>query len=583
MMRSFRPALLLSMIVASGSLGVACFSSSGGSGSTDAGMSDVAFDGFATDSTLPEDAAADAPIEAGIDSPVEAAGDGTVTMHDAGMDSAAVDAAPDAPGIVSFYVDPATGSDTNDGSMGAPFQSITHASQAMNTVDAGGGPFNLYLADGTYSATNQPANGLQVSFTHTTFVHGSAPGNVIILGQGPLGGQEGLTFSQGGGVQNVLFRNTWYGVEAIHGTFSVAGCSFDGAGQGGYFAAFINDTVGTFDTTGVNLTNFTQSALGGVYVDNTARVSWIGGGVPLTGGGAGYNIVFMRGGAQLTVDNVSVTTFLGYFLVGYDQSQVTVTNSTFTGSGWASGTGGLGTGGLFYLGQVQTGAPAISLTLTNTTFTSTQGSVVAYELLSNTASFTFNATSSHLDNSTQAAIWVQGQVNTTVPIAITATGTTFNGNGLPAIYAPHATVSLTGAGSSVSNNGAGAAGFGQTPGGIVLSDATAASSLTMRSTTVASNSGNLILFKGTAASTLDLGTSASAGANAFSGVTVGALPLAAVNTSALIAATAIGNTWIPNVQGANASGQYTTPTTIVGAASGQNVIQLAGASIVMAP
>ena len=585
-----RLALAVPMLVASGALGLACFTSSGGgTGSVDSGLPDVVFDGFAADTTLPEEASADAPQEALLDSSVEASGD-TGPLPEAGNDGtvveagtdAALDAAADAPVLgATFYVDPANGIDTNDGSMGAPFQSIAHAAQIINTVDAGSGPNTLYLADGTYSATNQPSAGLQVSFTKTTFVRGSAPGNVIILGQGPAGMQEGLTFQQGGGVLNVTFKNTWYGVEAIHGTFSVAGCTFDGAGGGGYFAGFINDTVGTFDTTGsVTLQNLTGTALGAIYVDNTAKVSWIGGGTTsITGGGPSIDVVFMRGGAQLTIDGVTLTSYLGYFLVGYDQSNVTVKNSTFTGSGCNCG---LQTAGVFYLGASQSGAPAPSLTLNNTTITGSQGNAVAFQIQGNTASVSFNATGSHLDGSTLAGIWVAGIPNAGVAVNVTATSTTFNGNGLPGIYAPRATVSLSGAGSSVSTNGALAASHGETSGGIVVTDATSVNSVTLRGVAMGGNTGNQISFTGTAASILDLGTSASPGGLVFSNVPAG-VGASAVALSALIPATAIGNTWMPNVQGANASGLYTTTTTISGAAVGLNVTEPAGASVVMAP
>jgi len=412
-------------------------------------------------------------------------------------------------------------------------------------------------------------------------MHGSTPGNVTILGRGPAGAQEGLLFGQGGGVQNVTFKDTWYGVQASHGTFDISGCSFDGAGGGGYFAGFINDTIGTLDTTGGVMIRNIRGSLGAIYVDNTAKVSWMGGGTTaITGGGPGINLVFMRGGAELTIDGVNLTNYLGYFVLGYDQAKVTVQSSTIMGSGWAQGVGGRATAGVIYLGGSQTGRPAPSVTLMNTNITGSLGNAVAIATTANTATVSITATNSHLDNSSLAGIWISGNANPNNPVNISATGSSFDHNGIAGITSPRGTITFAGTANSASSNGAMAAGLGQTPGGILLTDPASANSIVMRNATVSSNTGNQITLNGSTSSVLDLGTTASAGGVTFSGVPA---TFSAVALSAHIAATAIGDTWMPSVQGANASGRYTTPTTITGPASGLNVTEPAGASVVVAP
>jgi hypothetical protein len=77
-----------------------------------------------------------------------------------------------------------------------------------------------------------------------------------------------------------------------------------------------------------------------------------------------------------------------------------------------------------------------------------------------------------------------------------------------------------------------------------------------------------------------IGTATSVGGNTFSGVTVGA-GASALNLSALINGTAVGNTWMPGVQGADSSGHYTTTTKITGPAAGLNVTVPTGASVVL--
>src|SRR5262249_55448030 len=111
---------------------------------------------------------------------------------------------------------------------------------------------------------------------------------------------------------------------------------------------------------------------------------------------------------------------------------------------------------------------------------------------------------------------------------------------------------------------------------------TSVNSVTLRNAAVGNNTGNQIALAGTAASVLDLGTAASAGGVTFSGVAAG-VGASAVSLSALIAGTAVGDTWMPNVQGENASGKFTSATVIPGPASGLNVTVPTGASVAVGP
>lgn len=43
----------------------------------------------------------------------------------------------------------------------------------------------------------------------------------------------------------------------------------------------------------------------------------------------------MRCHAELTIDGVTVTNYLGYLLVGYDQVKIAIQNSTIMRAGWA--------------------------------------------------------------------------------------------------------------------------------------------------------------------------------------------------------------------------------------------------------
>jgi Protein of unknown function (DUF1565) len=85
-------------------------------------------------------------------------------------------------------------------------------------------------------------------------------------------------------------------------------------------------------------------------------------------------------------------------------------------------------------------------------------------------------------------------------------------------------------------------------------------SLVMRGCTLTGNGGGVDVFVD---STADLGTSDSPGNNVFQNTGVGVTVESSIGVGG-IAVQAIGNTWNPSVQGADASGKYATVATIIG-------------------
>jgi hypothetical protein len=526
------------------------------------------------DSTAPgdaADAAAVVPSESGA-------------SDDAGVDSAVADSGADvgidaAPLGVTYYVDPVNGLDTNSGlSASAAFKSIYEAELTLDARDASAGPFTVQLAAGTYSAANQTS--MQIHFRSPVALVAPAGNTAIFLGNGMGTGEEAIYFNNGGSVQNLTVKDTAEGLEGLAGTFTVSGCVFDGAGTGGYFVGFIGNTVGTLDTSlqANPFPNVVYGSLGMIYVDNTAKLTWFGGDTTTVSTSLQPTLVFMRNTAQITIDRVNVTNWLGYVVVGYDQSNVTINNSTISGSGLSTGGAGPGEGGAIWLGGSQNGAPAPTLALTNTTITGSKASAVFVGTTTNTAAVNLTFTGSHLDNGASGGLWVQGGTNAALAVNLSATSTTFDGNGFWGISSPRATITFAGTGNSVSNNGATPGTY--TPGGILLTDAASTNALTLRNAAVGGNAGNQISFAGAAASTLDLGSATTAGAVTFSGVATGKT---AVNLTAAIAGTAIGDTWLPSVQGADTNGHFAAGTTLTGAVTGQNATLVAGATLNVSP
>ncbi len=584
MVQARRRLLTLGSIASLGAVAAslaACFSSSSGGATPDAGPDvlfeiDAAADGE-VDATA--DTTTDAAVESAADvtldtiSPVEAAQDSAGETSFDSPAEATIEAGPTGP---TLYVDPVNGLDTNPGTQTAPFKSIYQAT-LVTVADAGTG-LNVYLADGTYDASNQA--GFWGAFRVPTFLRGSAPGKALLVG---TYANEVMYFAAGGGIENVTFQHTTYGFQSQHGTFTASGVTLDGLpGFNGWSMSFINDAVATLDS----VTEINTMATGGqdigacIYVDQTANVVWHATGNNITASASPGFCIFERAQAQLAIDGLTVTNLPSAAAVLYDQAQLTLTNSTITGTGGKYPCSGPTCFAAVWLGGSQTGVPAGTLTLNNTSITGGPGSAVAYSTTTNTGVVNLTMTGSHLDNNNAyAGVWLNGSTNAALDLHLTATGTTFDGNAMSGITAaPKATISVTGG--SISNNGAGAGALGQTPGAIVMLDAASANALTMRNVTMATNAGNFVSVPGTAASTLDLGTTASVGGNTFSGVTVGA-GKSALNLTALINASAVGNTWMPSVQGSDSTGPYTTAMTITGPAAGLNVTVPMGASVVV--
>ncbi len=579
MLTHLRSGLIVGLVAGLSTAIGACFSSNDNRPGPDASLEATPGDDATTDS--PGEPSVEGSVDAAADvssdtsAPPDAAGEGSADSQGDALVDAPQDAGPEAaaPGV---YVDPINGLDTNPGTAALPFKTIYHATIALDAPDAGAGQ-TVYLADGTYDSTNQ--TNFWGSFTRPTFVRGSAAGNVILKGNYT---GEVMYFAQGGGISNVTFRNTSYSFQAQGGTFAASGVTLDGLPQfNGWGMSFVNGAVGTIDTLGiVNMNSAGGQDIGAIlYADNTANVTWHAGTTTITSPAASPgNAIFARGAAQLAIDGLTLTNYPGFAVVLYDQAQLALSNSTITGSGPAPGIcSATGCRASIWMGGSQTGAPTGTLTLNGTTISGSPGSAVGYSTTSNTAAVNLTMTNSHLDNNAYSGLWIGGNTNAALAINVTATGTTFSGNAMSGITAgPKATISLTGG--AVSNNGAGAAALSQTPGGVVMQDGASPNSLKMRNVTLAGNTGSAITFAGNASSTLDLGTAASLGGSTFSGVTGS---YSALNLTALIVGSAIGNTWMPSVQGSDSSGHYTTTTTITGAAAGLNVTASSGASVVL--
>jgi hypothetical protein len=167
-----------------------------------------------------------------------------------------------------------------------------------------------------------------------------------------------------------------------------------------------------------------------------------------------------------------------------------------------------------------------------------------------------------------------GGINLTVP-DITITDTEISGNTRAGIELNNGgCLSITGG--ELTGNGGGAT----ARGAIFLQAPTRAWTLELRDVQVTGNTSgtNLaaILLTGTAATSFDLGTVSDPGQNELTGNTGTSIR---VQTAAGVLVHAVGNTWEPSVQGADASGQYAA----AGAGAAVDVTTGTGANYTMAP
>jgi len=459
------------------------------------------------------------------------------------------------------FVDPALGLDTNAGSQAAPFKTIAKAASVVADGQT------IYLFGGTYDQASQPA----LTFTNATFVRGFGSSKPLIVGTGSST-SAALTFAKGGGIRDVSFRDLFAAVSAAAGSFSARGLVFEHVAEP---LTFKGTTSAEVDATGSGAKSFVSNApaeglfVAVLRVEDSAKVTWKGGAVgDLKAGFAAFQV---SGSGELVADGLAVTNVTGRVFSVFDDGKLTIRNATIANSG--SGASGDSLECAICMGGQDTKPPlAESLTIEGTSMTASRGSAIYLGLRTALASkHVVTVANSHVDGSTNNGLFIPspGALDPGLTVTLTSTNTTFDANGGVGITASHARMNLTGG--EIAGNAA---------GGVVIGDFTFVNSLRMRNVKLAGNGGNMISFDGAAASALDLGKAGDPGGLLFSGVAAAGT---ALNHLAPIAASAVGNTWIPNQQGADATGKFAAGTTLVGPTIGINVALDNGSSVLLAP
>ena len=452
------------------------------------------------------------------------------------------------------YVDGVAGADTNPCTQAAPCKTVAHA---ITGAPAGS---TFLLADGMYSALTEGVGGFSVPDGGTLqAIHPGAATLATLainfVGSGTLNGivfdRQGPTFNCGGidaasttGTPTLtitgVFSNCdrWLrvagNVKATMTPGALAGGLYTtGLASGGNwvlvnssspFSAELLVLGGVLDGNDLgNASLFASMGTGKVTLDGVTARRWRGPAVNAAGGS-----VVLRNGTVL--DQIGRAGALGCdgsaIVVGSSSGQLTMDRSTLSNARAA---------GICVLNNFST-------TLTN--------SVVL--------------TQSTISGSVGAAI--QNESTQGVGATITAVGASLTNNGWGIFWTRAGTFDLrnsTISGSTAVGTGAGIYLF--MPSG----------SFKLRGSNVTGNIQHGVQLDGTQSTgglTFDLGTAADPGGNTFTGNGLAGLRSVAATGQSV---NAVGNTWIPNQQGADANGRYSLPPTFTpvpktGPASGVN-------------
>jgi hypothetical protein len=465
-----------------------------------------------------------------------------------GTTTATVTVAVAAPSPQNVFVSP-NGNDTGNNCQieGAPCKTIA---RAVSQVGSGG---TVWLMDGAYTETCFACPDIVV------------PEGLTIRAKNPGGALLGSKLRMTGGrlAEIVIDRTIGFArVRLTEGTTTLQGIRWKGAFAGSALANVGLDISGDATATLVpgaasnyaaETTSENVAYIGLIAVRDTARLTVTGGVFDGPGVGFGSGAIVVTNSAVLTLDQVTVRA-ANRAIVAFNNATVNLIGSTLaarlmTTTGWGI--------------RVNNNAENAVITLTGSQINgfvaagSTTGAIAVATSGGNHSSASISLTNSTLsDNS--LGVYVDGFSSA----SIQGSGLFIDHNELGGIRAVgNFTIDMQGG--SISRNGF--ATTGTLFGGMTLGSG--ANHVKLRDVDVVDNKSPVVgaatagnsglTLAGNASSTFDLGTAADPGGNTITGNTTSAATTGIdVKVEASVTVTAVGNTFAPNVQGANASGHY---------------------------
>lgn len=463
----------------------------------------------------------------------------------------------------NLWVDPLAGLDTNPGTQLEPFKTIAHAASVAQPGET------ILLASGAYDDTNQ-GNGFgqgcpQVTFTASVSIRAVTTGTVRIIGSTGCG----FLFRGSGDVDGLHFESWETALNFTSGQNLVSETTFEDCSTG----VFANDTsrvrleAPTIATPYFG--GFRASAFGVAIavVEESAALTVVGGtfeGLPTFGTG----MFLARNDGRLVIEGATIQNNGRRAMRIDDNARVVLRNTVINNSSAA----GLGVeqSSISMGGSGGATIRGCSLELENTQLLNSAGNGIAAIYYSNQPSHvSISLTDSRIQDSNGTGILIDGgfTADPALNVEVRLVNSVILG-GTRGIYGLLANVDIQGGEVS-----------GATGHGIEIGNAALPHRLTVRGATFDGNGGNAIHITDLV-TTVDLGTTLDPGGNTMSAIPTGA---AAVAFTQALSGDAVGNTWMANEQGADATGHYPAGTTATGPANGRNYNLAAGATLVIEP
>lgn len=497
-------------------------------------------------------------------------------------DSATLNVQVSLPAPTDRFVDPVAGLDGNDGlSLATAYKTIT---KAASTVSTGG---TIWLAAGVYP----PENAGTPDVSYLAAIPAGRTVRTLVDGTATL--RFGLSFAAGGAVRGIVFDS--------------------GSVMGDQTA--VQATSGTVTVTAVRFTNLGCVTCGGGGFGAKAALRVLGNAQVVLDAGAGNPVLFDTG--------------VGNAVLAYESAVVTINGGTLNSGGTCNGdecTAQMKVAGTAQLTLndmllplkppptsvlspqplvlAQAGA-VVKVNRATITQAATPANPRDFAIVNGTASFTL--TDSTVSGNFHNLVGLQNGTPTIAFNGVTATSrhtgqaavgrTVFFVDAVPTVTLLNSSFSLnlaSGIGSTAVlslDNGGEATVTGNTFSGnlnALYFGGSKTYAVKLQNNVFSGNatctrpSCFTVWLEGSATSSFDLGSAVRPGGNSFVAASAGTGVV--VNTNAAVTVSAVGNTWAPGVQGADASGLYkfgTAPCSanscIVSTGSGQNFVWQSGA------
>ncbi len=419
----------------------------------------------------------------------------------------------------TYYVDPIAGSDANKGTENKPFRTLFKAlttAQPGDTVSLGPGVYSQATNGEQFGTTSQPIPAVS-GLTILGALENGLPASTL---QG-TGSEVGLSLQANTTVKNLKLIHFDRAISAAQGQHSLSNLSLTRNAQGIWVGNFSQTTLAA---SAISLT----AAATGVLVARTGQFTMDGGSISGSASNCatGTTGLFVFGSGQATLKNgANLTNIAGAALAIQDTGMATLDTATISRTLPS---------GCTPVASVRAAGSA-SLTLHSTIVRSMDGTNAGGIEMQDNVQLTLDGGS--VSRHTGTAIRVLG----TGKLSVNGSSFTSNQIGIDASGAPQASITITGATLQYNKQA-----------GII------APAFKLRNSSVHDN-GVGIKINGPA---VDLGTLADVGNNTIQNNTTTGVTFASSISSGSV--NAVGNTWNPNIQGADANGHYTIHMKVIG-------------------